>query len=248
MILDLSPEKQKFFLLAFTQELILNSNKPSILDLKEVIEQKVIPREKEEIKVEKKDETKNILPKKEIKVGIKEEGEGLVKINPLKKVTITIKEVDSENKNLTSIKPLNPRKIITKVINPQNEIIPEPTLPPHLAYLKPIPSNKNNIDLFELNPFLLDPAVKVITANPNEKVIVSGLMGTRLTALFLTKEDIDKIITQVSRISKIPLREGIYHVVIGNINFSAIISSVIGSKFVIKKMDYSDYISSEIKR
>lgn len=268
MTFELSLEKQKFFLFTFTQELLLNSTKPGIIELDEIIQKRNINlkdnqilnqvlKQQELIQTSPQviqetnsrvDEKETIVEEKISKKQSSSQDEGLVKISPLKKVTITLKDANSEQDKLAKIKPLHPKKPLTKLIKNTIEQIPEPKLPPHLAYLKPIPSKNTNMDLFELNPFLSDPAVKVITANPNERVMVHGSMGTRPTALTLTKEDIDKIINQISKLSKIPIREGIYHVVVGNINFSAIISSVIGSKFVLKKMNYSDYISSELKR
>lgn len=114
--------------------------------------------------------------------------------------------------------------------------IPEPKLPSHLEYLKPVPTNIPEIDLFKLNPLIKDRAVRIIEVNPEEKVIVVGTMGTKPTDIILNKEDIDRVINKFSELSKIPTEEGIYRVVIGNLILSAIISEVVGSKFIIKKM------------
>lgn len=118
-------------------------------------------------------------------------------------------------------------------------IIPEPKLPPHLQYLKPVPRNIK-IDLEKLNLLIKDPAVKVIECNgPDEHVFVRGNMGVKPTNTILSKEEIDKIIKKFSEISKIPAQEGIYRVVVGRLILSAIISEVVGSKFMIKKMLYA---------
>jgi hypothetical protein len=116
--------------------------------------------------------------------------------------------------------------------------ISEPKLPEHLAYLKPVPTAGTEIDLFKLNPLIKDPAVRIIEVNPDEKVMVTGTMGTRPTGIIMNKEDINRVINKFSEISKIPVTEGVYKVVTGNLILSAIISDVIGSKFVIKKMAY----------
>jgi type IV secretory pathway ATPase VirB11/archaellum biosynthesis ATPase len=94
------------------------------------------------------------------------------------------------------------------------------------------------IDLGKLNPLLKDKGVRIIDGSPDEKVRIMGSMGTRITDIFLTKEDIDRIIGKFSEMSKIPTNEGIYRVVVGNLILSAIISEVVGSRFVIKKMNY----------
>ena len=64
-------------------------------------------------------------------------------------------------------------------------------------------------------------------------------MGTKRTNIILSKEDISDVIKKFSETTKIPLQEGIFRVAIGKLILSAIISEVIGSKFIIKKMMYS---------
>jgi len=108
-------------------------------------------------------------------------------------------------------------------------------LPPHLGYLKPIPTNVE-IDLGKLNPLIKDSAVRILEVNPEEKVRVTGTMGTRVTGIILTKEEIDGIIEKFAIASKIPVEEGIYRVVVGKLIMAAIISEVIGSRFIIRKI------------
>jgi len=131
------------------------------------------------------------------------------------------------------------KRQIARPTSNQILFIPEPTLPKHLEYLKPTATTQTEnveIDLGKLNPLLKDSAVKIIEGSPDERVRVMGTMGTRVTDIFLSKEDIESIINKFSEVSKIPTVEGIYRVVVGNLNLSAIISEVIGSRFVIKKI------------
>ncbi|MCL5018515.1 MAG: hypothetical protein M1416_01975 [Candidatus Pacearchaeota archaeon] len=114
--------------------------------------------------------------------------------------------------------------------------IPESKLPEHLEYLKPMPTAGVEIDLWKLNPLIKDRAVRVIEVNPDEKVVVTGAMGTKTTDIILNKEDINRVINEFAKISKIPIEEGVYRVVVGNLILSAVISEVIGSKFIIRKM------------
>lgn len=130
-------------------------------------------------------------------------------------------------------------KIISAIVQPitrQALSIPEPKLPLHLEYLKPVPTNIPEIDLSKLNPLIKDRAVRIIEVNPDEKVVVMGTMGTKPTDIILNKEDISRVINKFSELSKIPTEEGIYRVVVGNLILSAIISEVVGSKFIIKKI------------
>jgi len=117
--------------------------------------------------------------------------------------------------------------------------IPKPNLPQRFDYLKPTPTNLE-IDLGRLNSLLKDPLIRNIECNGlNQNLVVEGKMGRKKTNIFLSKEEIDEVIRRFSEITKIPLHEGVFRVVAGRLIFSAIISSVIGSKFIIKKMMYS---------
>jgi len=113
--------------------------------------------------------------------------------------------------------------------------IPEPKFPPNLQYLKPIPT-ENQIDLGKLNQLIKDPFVKIVECNgPNEKIIVST-PSKKLTNISLSKEEINEIIKKFSESAKIPVQEGVFKVAFGKLIFSAIISDVVGSKFIIRKM------------
>jgi len=131
---------------------------------------------------------------------------------------------------------------------PKQLFIPEPKLPEHLEYLKPVPVAGTELDLFKINPLIRDAAVRIIEANPDERVIVIGTMGTKPTDIFLSREDMDRIISAFSESSKIPTSEGIYRVVVGNLILSAIISETIGSRFIIKKMIVSQNQISNIQQ
>jgi hypothetical protein len=157
----------------------------------------------------------------------------------LEKKEIPKREVISPLKtefNLEQQKAVPVTRRFTRPITKPPLFIPEPKLPPHLQYLKPIPAPAVEIDLLNLNPLIKDPAVRVIECNPDERAIVTGTMGTKPTDIILNKEDIDTIINRFSEISKIPVSEGIYRVIAGNLILSAIISEVIGSRFIIRKM------------
>jgi len=162
-----------------------------------------------------------------------------------KKKNSAEKEIFAEPKKISEesrIIQINaPAKPMVQQIRP-NQIrvlrIPEVNLPPSLQYLKPTPT-KMEIDLGRLNPLIKDPLVKEIQCDgPEENIIVRGNMGTKPTSIVMKREEIDSIIKKFSEASRIPANEGLYKVVAGKLIFSAIISEVIGSKFVIKKMIY----------
>ena len=206
-----STDFKKSFLLTFTKQLILHSEKKDIIKLQKIIETEEISKEK-------------TISRKPIPIFTREIKTPLIPIRESVKKPLEIQQ---------KIKP--PIRQFVKPA-PTPLFIPEPKLPEHLEYLKPIPTPGVEIDLFKINPLIKDPAVRIIEANPDEKVMVIGTMGTKPTDIVLNKEDMDRIINTFSEASKIPTTEGIYRVVVGNLILSAIISETIGSRFTIKKM------------
>jgi hypothetical protein len=165
-----------------------------------------------------------------MKEQVKEEKEELI---------LSIKRTVPERKEELKGDDLNFSKIFKRMklpSPPRALTIPETRLPAHLQYLKPVPKDIK-IDLEKLNPLIKDPAVRVIECNgPDEHVLVKGNMGVKPTNTILGKEEIDRVIKKFSEMSKIPVHEGMYRVVVGKLILSAIISEVVNSRFMIKKM------------
>jgi len=223
-----SQDFKKIFLLTFTRELIIHSAKRDILKLQGIIQLK-----------EQRKKEKGILLGEPIRVFTKEIGEEMLPSPRLPQGPIEFfpvrKPITVEIKTKPFVKqPVRPRP--QRPIFKRPLFIPEPILPPHLQYLKPIPTPGVEIDLFKLNPLIKDIGVRVIEVNPDERVVVSGTMGTKPTSIVLSEEDIDKVIDKFSQVTKIPADEGIYRVVVGNLLLSAIVSDITSSRFIIKKM------------
>lgn len=127
----------------------------------------------------------------------------------------------------------NPRAVLT---------IPRPNLPERLQYIKPAPQ-QIYIDLGALDLIVRDPKVRVIQCNgPDEKIIVKGIMGVKPTSVSLRADEIEDVLQKFSQTAKIPIHEGIYRVAAGNLVISAIVSTVIPTKFIIEKMPYNPKI------
>lgn len=215
--------KKQVFLLLFTRELINNSEN-GLFQLKKILEEKNRP-VKEEIPPAE-------IKKQEIK---KEEP-------PLIRSILSEAPRRRNGGELSVVEPAIPIKINRREISEEKQRgypvlrIPEPTLPPELQYLKPVPSNRE-IDLDKLNSVINDPLVRQIECEgPNKPIIVSGGMGRKPTGIILMNNEIEDIIDRFSRASKIPVDFGIYKVVVGNLIFSAIVSEIVPSKFTITKM------------
>lgn len=204
-----------FFLLQFTKELIQHLGAGEVFKLENIL--------KEQTK-EKGNRIKNIIKEKEKRP---------------KKIEQQL-EVQLKEKEKPLFKPLLKPRVIRRTF-PSILRIPEPKLPPRLQYLRPTPAPTNiQIDLEKLNPLIKDSMVRDIQCNgPDKNIIVKGAMGVKGTNIILSKEEINQVIKKFSETAKIPLQEGIFRVVVGRLILSAIISDVIGSKFIIKKMMYS---------
>jgi hypothetical protein len=210
---------KKKILIYFTLMLIKNSKSKEIANLKRVIEKK------EDTKESEKD-FEHVF------------GDMLNKIEILKQIqlrnNLKIAMNNQLNRNnyapnqLNNPMPKSPSNLQSISKNKNSQLkkrfldIPDISLPSHLNYLKPIPE-RINLNFYKLNPLINDPKVREIVANPNDNVIVKGSMGIMPSIIYLTKEDIMSIITLFSRYSKIPLNEGVYKVVLGDLILSAYI-------------------------
>lgn len=211
MLQQTSKESRALFLLEFTKQLIKNSKTEDVFKLEKILEEKE-EEKKEEIKERREEIREKLTPSKQTK-----------EIEELEEQTLEVPKI--------IIKPSAQRPQTPRILR-----IPEPKIPPHLQYLRPIPTQAE-IDLKSLNPLLNDPKVKIIEClGQDETIFVSGDMGRKPTSIILNKQEIDETIQAFSRASKIPYEEGIFRVVYGNSVFSAIISESLGSKFIIKKM------------
>ena len=223
MLKQTSKNFKQFFLLEFTKELIRSTGVYKELRIKKEVKGVIHRKPIKPVPSQEKLVKKHILHK-EIKGKIKRDSE---MISQLKR-----EETLAECKKFYSLTkpPSFPYTI------PAPLKIPESRLPETVQYLRPIPTSRA-IDLGKLNPLIRDSLVKVIECNgPNQKIIVMGRMGRKNTKIILTKEEIDNTINKFSEAAKIPVQEGVFKVVLGTLIFSAIVSEVVSSKFLIRKM------------
>jgi hypothetical protein len=212
-------EFRKLFLLEFTREMIRHSAGAEVLRLKKILE--------EEQKEPGKD-LRRFVKQKIIPAKIKREiGKGKESGKFEKSITSSLQEVAEP---LPLIKKIPERIPVLR--------IPEPALPPALQYLRPTPSEKF-IELDKLNPLIADPLVRIVECDgPDKNIIVKGSMGVKKTGIILSKEEIKKVVNTFSEVTKIPMNEGIFKVAFGQLILTAIISEMVGTKFIIKKMPF----------
>jgi hypothetical protein len=120
-------------------------------------------------------------------------------------------------------------------IRPQQPI-PEHQLPENLRYIQPTPTNMQ-IDLGKLNMLIQNPNIFSIECNgPDESLIIKESGITKPTNMALSKEEINQVLKKFSEITHVPLEEGVTKMVAGRLILSAIVSDIVGSRFIIRKM------------
>ncbi|HKZ34129.1 MAG TPA: hypothetical protein VJ142_02755 [Candidatus Nanoarchaeia archaeon] len=213
------------FLLMLTKEMIENTEAYKSLRIKKEVKEFIIRERKgpELAEGARKEEIKELIRGK-----IKRESEKISemgKVGLLPELRMISRPVRKFTRRRAGIEKIPP---ILK--------IPEPELPETVRYLKPVPTSEE-MDLANLNILVKDPLVKIIECNgPDENILVMGMMGRRSTPIKLSKEEIDEILEKFSGVSRIPLHEGLFKAAVGNLIISAVISEIVGIKFVIRKI------------
>ena len=216
------------FLLMLTKEMIENTEAYKSLKIKKEVKEFIIKEKKKPglpglTEGAKKEEIKELIRDK-----IKKESE---KISEMGKVGL-LPELRMTSRPM---RKFTRRRAGAKKIPPVLKI-PEPELPETVRYLKPQPTAEE-LDLAKLNILVRDPLVKIIECNgPDENILVMGMMGRRSTPIKLSREEIDEVLEKFSGVSRIPLHEGLFKAAVGNLIISAVISEIVGIKFVIRKI------------
>lgn len=179
---------------------------------------------------------KNSKPRGIIEIEQKEKIEEPEEIKHLEKIKNTPKKI-IKPKLLPTQKIIHQQISQTPIKPIQKLTIPGHKLPPRFQEIKPI-STKREINLEKLNPIIGDPIVNAMECDgPNIPIkIITKTGAKRTTKIVLTKEEINTIIQTFSTITRIPALEGIYKVAAGNLILLSVISEVVGTKFVIKKI------------
>ena len=91
-------------------------------------------------------------------------------------------------------------------------------------------------DYGKITPLLNDPSVSSIECQGQRRPVMIIRAGQRqVTRIVLSAEEIKEILQKVSDTIHIPLLEGVFRAVADNFSINAVISEIIGSRFIIKK-------------
>jgi hypothetical protein len=119
-------------------------------------------------------------------------------------------------------------------------IIPDVRLPERFSYLKPLPE-KQELDLGKLNEFIKNPSVKEIECNgPGEEIILKNPMPKK-TQIVLNESEIEEVLEEFAKKAKIPLEKGVIRIAAGGFLLTGLTSEVVGSKFIIKRINQNPF-------
>ena len=91
-------------------------------------------------------------------------------------------------------------------------------------------------DYGKITPLLNDPSVSTIECQGAGKPVMIIRAGQKqVTKISLSAKEIREILQKVSDAVHIPLLEGVFRAAVDNFSINAVISEMIGSRFVIKK-------------
>jgi|GEM_PF-606294 hypothetical protein len=88
----------------------------------------------------------------------------------------------------------------------------------------------------KISPLLDDPSISTIECEGAGKPVMVIRAGQRqITRIVLTPEDVKGVLDKVADEAHVPLLEGVFRATITGFSINAVISEMIGSRFVIKK-------------
>lgn len=159
----------------------------------------------------------------------KENEERLKKIVEKKAITEELKEISEKR---------IPESIRTQI----KTRIPQPSVPSTIRNILPS-VEEQQLDLGKLNPLIKDPTVISVECDgPDKNIIIRRIRGEkRITNIVLNEQEIKEIISIFSGAAKIPSHEGIFKAAVGKLIISAVISDVIGGRFLITKLSPFEY-------
>jgi hypothetical protein len=239
-------ENRILFLKEFTSQLIVNSAPPEISKPKEKLiigETEKKEEEKKTQEIETGEFQKSIIEL--LPVPKPQPVRNLPRIPVPNKQQIQTTKIIAKPIRLINIPPRNirqkPRYEIKPVLGqgykPSVMSQSSPQIHPPLS-IQPSPTAMPSyFSLDKLDFLIKDPRVTVIECPGPGKFILARASGTTsVTRISLSQEEIAAMIEKFSRESKIPVISGLFKAAVGNLVITAVISDVVGSRFMITKI------------
>lgn len=213
-----------FFLLSFTKELIIQSKTPELIELEKKL------RIAKEI-----DERKKISIKKRVSFSSNKKNLGGNFSNPKSSGFVSSIGNRSSSNNFISGSGESFNRPVLKGL-PKRVQVPDVMLPNRFSYLRPVPTNEI-LNLGRLQQIITDPRVREVECDgPDSEVIVRGSGVNPRTNISLTNDEIKLVFLEFSRVAMIPIEEEIVKVAAGGWIINGVNSSVVGSRFVMKRI------------
>ena len=96
--------------------------------------------------------------------------------------------------------------------------------------------NSVNQDYGKITQLLNDPSVQQIECTGAQKQILVLRLGQKqITKIALSSGEISELIENISNKAHIPLLNGVFRAAVDHLLISAVVSEMIGTRFVIKK-------------
>lgn len=143
--------------------------------------------------------------------------------------------VQEERINNKLTEPIKmPKRFVPNPVQRVQYQIPEeenhPIQVPHNQILTP------SKDYGKIQVFLEDNSVSSIECpGPGQPIVVVRAGQKQFTRITLSPEEIKELLNEVSDSAHIPLLEGVFRAAVDNFSINAVVSEMIGSRFIIKK-------------
>ena len=115
---------------------------------------------------------------------------------------------------------------------------PQQVQPTNIQSIQPVPEKRPpGFALGRIENFLRDPAIQSIECpGPGKNVMVRKYNKINMTKLALTQEEVSELINKFSKEARIPVMGGILKAAVGDLVISAVISDLVGSRFIINRI------------
>ena len=137
----------------------------------------------------------------------------------------------------------SPIKVPVKIMSPQKRQFPAKV--PQVTQVRKItPQENQNTEISEedtseygkITPLLKDHYVYFIEClGANQPIRVMKAGQKQLTKIILNEQEIKSILERISSKLHIPLFDGVFRAAVDNFTINAVVSNIIGSKFIIQK-------------
>ena len=128
-----------------------------------------------------------------------------------------------------AVRPPVPLKYRVKLVSP---IKPLPQVKP---MPRPVPAEAMNLG--KINYLIQDKRVNMVECPGPGKFALARIDGrTTITKITLSQKEIQDIIKQFSEKAKIPIISGLFKAAVGNLIITAVISELVGNRFIITKI------------